>query len=545
MSILDSIKPYARFATGLRRYLRHKLTLEEARAVVQRRLAEREANFLRLVEKGIFGHPRSPYLPLLKLAQVELGDIRNMVRDKGLEGTLHALHDAGVHITFEEFKGRQPIVRQGQTIPVSARDFDNPHLRHYYQAQSGATTGAGTRVTKDLDHVGDQVPLIMLGFDAHGILHAPWAVWFEILPGQAGIANMLFGARMGNVPRKWFSSHTGRDSGSSTRRIAATQLIVVLARLFGSPIPWPERVTLDQAPAVARWAAEMVKAHGACMLNTSVSRNLRVCLAALEEGLDLTGLTCWGASEPPTLGKVRDITGAGARWVPDYAFVEAGFVGVGCARPADSNDIHFAKDALALIQRPRQVADTGITVDAFCFTALLPSAPKILLNVESDDYGVIEQRTCGCPLESCGFTEHLRHIYSFGKLTGEGVTLVAGDMIRILEQVLPARFGGSPLDYQLLEEEDEQGFTRLNLLIHPRIEISDEAEVIDTVLDALRQGDGAAHMAQALWSQAKALRIQRKEPIWTAQGKLMPLHLGKRSDRSRGGSSGSPSAPRP
>jgi hypothetical protein len=148
-----------------------------------------------------------------------------------------------------------------------------------------------------------------------------------------------------------------------------------------------------------------------------------------------------------------------------------------------------------------------IIVPAFCFTSLLPTAPRLMLNVESDDYGVIENRSCRCPLESYGFTEHLRQIYSFRKLTGEGVTLVGGEMIRIMEEVLPARFGGSPLDYQLLEEEDERGFTRLSLLVSPKVDIPDEAAVIQVVLEALGRASPAADMARAFWSQARTLRV--------------------------------------
>src|SRR5207248_5736504 len=140
--------------------------------------------------------------------------------------------------------------------------------------------------------------------------------------------------------------------------------------------------------------------------------------------------------------------------------------------------VHFFKDGLALIQHSRPVPGAELTVDAFHFTTLLSTSPKLLLNVESDDYGLMETRSCGCPLESYGYTEHLRQIRSFRKLTGEGVTLVGSEMVHILEEVLPSRFGGSPLDYQLVEEEDEQGFTRLGLVVSPRIEIADEAAVI-------------------------------------------------------------------
>jgi hypothetical protein len=155
-----------------------------------------------------------------------------------------------------------------------------------------------------------------------------------------------------------------------------------------------------------------------------------------------------------------------------------------------------------------------------------------MLNVEIDDYGIIEQRSCGCPLEALGFTEHIREIRSFRKLTGEGVTLVGSEMVRVLEEVLPARFGGSALDYQLLEEEDEQGFTRISLLVDPRVDIADETAVIDVVYESLGRSSVGANDARTIWSQAGTLRVKRMKPIWTARGKLMPLHLA-RGDKRR------------
>ena len=214
-------------------------------------------------------------------------------------------------------------------------------------------------------------------------------------------------------------------------------------------------------------------------------------------------------------------------------------VGIGCGNPIDGNDQHFAKDVLALVQHPRVVPGFDVTVPAFYLTSLLPTAPKLLLNVETDDYGDIEMRRCGCPLEACGYTEHLRNIHSFSKLTGEGVTLVGREMVRILEEVLPARFGGTPIDYQLMEEEDERGLTRLSLLISPRVTIADEAAVIALVLESMRRSSAAADIAQAIWRQAGALRVQRREPIWTARGKLLPLHLAQRLGRAPHGADGS------
>ena len=62
-----------------------------------------------------------------------------------MEGTLRTLRTAGVYFTFEEFKGREPVVRGGKTLPVRPRDFDNTYLRSAYYGETGGSTGAGTR----------------------------------------------------------------------------------------------------------------------------------------------------------------------------------------------------------------------------------------------------------------------------------------------------------------------------------------------------------------------------------------------------------------
>ncbi|MCX6545214.1 MAG: hypothetical protein NTV05_12500 [Acidobacteria bacterium] len=523
MSVLDDSKMYARFAWGLRGFLRHTLTVEEALATVRRRLAEREQNFLRLVRKGIFGYARSPYRQLLEAASCQMGDIERLVRSDGLEGTLRALRDAGVFVTFEEFKGRTPIVRNGRVINAGAHDFRNPYLSAAYAAETSGSTGAGARVDIDLDNLAAQASQVLLAQHAHGVAHVPMAIWRAPLPDGSGIANILRAARFGNVPEKWFSPIGDQDLRPPLRFRIATKGIVALARLYGRPIPSPERVTMNQAVVVARWAIATRQACGACVVRAHVSMALRVCLAARAEGLDLSGVTFVSGGEPPTPAKVNAITSTGAGWLPVYISSDVGCIGAGCARPVDGNDLHLFKDGVAVIVSERHVPGWDAPLGAFCFTSLLPAAPMLLLNVESDDVGVIETRNCGCPLEAYGLTDHLREVRSFSKLTGEGVTLVGSDMVRILEEVLPARFGGSPLDYQLLEEEDDVGHTRLYLVISPTIQIDDEAVVVDTVLASLRQDSVATADAAAIWSQAGTLRVRRAVPAWTARGKFMPL----------------------
>src|SRR5213592_3774379 len=105
---LDYVKMFAAFPFALRRFSRHRLTLPEAQRIVRERMEQREENFLRLVERSVYGYPRSPYLALLKLAGCEFGDLRVLVTQRGLEGALRELRENGVYITFEEFKGRKP-----------------------------------------------------------------------------------------------------------------------------------------------------------------------------------------------------------------------------------------------------------------------------------------------------------------------------------------------------------------------------------------------------------------------------------------------------
>jgi hypothetical protein len=522
MTFSASLPEPLRYARQLRSFFDSTISLAEARAAIEHRLAAREANFLHVLERGIYNHPSSPYLALLKLARCDLGDISAMLRRRGLQATLTQLRREGVYVSFEEFKGRTPIVRGGKVISVKATAFDNPQLRQGYRAESGGTTGAATQLWVDLHHLADCAQQLMVTEEAHGLRKTPTAIWYGVLPDSTGLQSVLIGSRFGHIAERWFSP----NPIIGLRRRIANGFVVAMGRSAGKRLPWPESLALDNASTVARWAVEAVATHGACLVRTHVSKALRVCVAAQENGWDLTGTTFFGGGEPPTDAKVDCITHTGARLIPVYWMTEAGCIGQGCAHPVD--DLHFFKDGMALIQHPRNVAGFGVEVDAFHLTTLLSSAPRLFLNVETDDYGIVEQRSCGCALESYGLTDHLREIRSFSKLTAEGVTLVGSGMVRILEEVLPGRFGGNPLDYQIVEEEDERGFTRLTLLVSPRVALVSESAAVEVVLEAL--ASIATDADRAIWRQARTLRVRRQEPIWTARGKLMPLHIMKKPD---------------
>jgi hypothetical protein len=530
----DYLRMFGSFPFALRRFLQTApLTLEAARRIVRQRLAQREANFLKLAERSMYGWPRSPYLALLKHAGCELGDLQAMTRDHGLEGTLRKLREAGVYVTFEEFKGRQPVERPGLTLPVTAEDFDNPFAERQFNLRTGGSTGKASVVGLDLNHIAAGAPAEMLSMAAHDLLDAPVIDWLQGLPGPSP-RSILRRAYFGQVAERWLCPTGWHDSRYWFKYDLAMFYMLACMRLRGVKVAWPEymRAGHDQALEVARLVYDKVQAHGRCLLNAGVSRAIRLSLAAQAAGINLTGATVRSGGEAATPAKVEIIRRSGLRFISQYNMMETSTMAFGCARSSYGSDVHLFRDSLALITHPYLVENVGITVPAFNLTTLEAASPKLMLNTQIDDYGVVEERDCGCALGDIGYTTHLRDIRSYSKLTGEGVTLIGNELQRILEETLPARFGGSLLDYQFQEQEDAQGLTRLYLAISPRLNIADEGEVVAVVLESLGKSSPMADAARAIWQRAQSIRVRRAEPVRSSRGKVLPLHMQARPSAS-------------
>jgi len=67
-------------------FLRRSIRPSDAREIVQRRLAHREADFLALVRREVFDLARDPYRALLRHAGCEFGDLERLTRTEGVEG---------------------------------------------------------------------------------------------------------------------------------------------------------------------------------------------------------------------------------------------------------------------------------------------------------------------------------------------------------------------------------------------------------------------------------------------------------------------------
>src|SRR5581483_8028638 len=117
--LLTELQMAWQLATDMRGVMGRRLSVDDARARVHERMDKRNDTFLQIVERSIYANPRSPYYALLKNAQCELSDLRARVNICGIERTLRELREAGVYITFEEFKGRVPLVRGTLELMVS------------------------------------------------------------------------------------------------------------------------------------------------------------------------------------------------------------------------------------------------------------------------------------------------------------------------------------------------------------------------------------------------------------------------------------------
>jgi hypothetical protein len=528
MSLFSQVGMYWRLAWGLREFLKEPVTLEQSREIIRQRLRDREQNLLAIVKRAIYDNEASPYLKLLRLAGCEYGDFEKMVRSDGIESALRKICEAGVYISIEEFKGKKEVSRGGKVFTFRESDFDNPFLVRHFEASSGGSRSAGTRVTMNFERFYYLAAQTAVTFDAYGILGSPVLVWMPILPSVAGIPAVLRSIKIGKTPIRWFSQVEARTVKPSLTKRLATYYFVYAGRLFGVAFPKPEYVNLEQADKVADYMAEVLKKGRGCIMWTPPSSAVRVCQVSRQRQLDLSGATFIVAGEPLTEAKMKEMRAVGANAVNMYAAAEVGNIGFGCAgQAAAADDVHLLKDSQAVIQHRRETPSGGTSVDAFLFTSVLHKAPKILLNVESGDYGVIETRQCGCKLEELGLTDHIYNIRSFEKLTGEGMTFVGTDILRIIEEVLPAKFGGASTDYQMVEEEDEQGHTHLSIIVNPEVGEIEEGELIKTVLSELSKGNDTQRMMTEIWSQAETLRVKRMRPFITAAGKLLPLHIQK------------------
>lgn len=520
--MLERVTAGARFARRLPPFLARRLGRDEARRMVAAQLAQRAQVFLRIVAGAVFARPSSVYARLFAHAGLDHGAVARLVAELGLEGALERLHEAGVFVTLEEVKGRRSVRRGSLEIAVRPGDFDNPLVAASYAVSSGGSRGAGTRVLVDLDLLAYEAAHQSLFAETFALDGCVAAQWRPVPPGIAGINNALRSARIGQPLACWFSQTDPASSGTADALLL--RYLVAVGRLRGGAVPRPVHVPVGDAGTVARWLAGVRASGRAVLLDSTASGLVRICAAATDAGLDISGALLRFGGEPFTAARAAVIGAAGAIALARYSMAEVGMMGVACARARQIDEVHLLSDKLAFVQRERPVAADGRTVGALSVTTLLPATPKLLINAEIDDYGVLDEHHCGCPLEQLGLGRHLHTIRSFEKLTSEGMSFLGTDLLRLIEDVLPARFGGDATRYQIVEEE-RGGLPAVELRVDPSVGALDEHELIVTALEALAAISPAHRMMAESWQRAGTLRVVRAAPLATSAAKILPLYV--------------------
>ncbi len=499
------------------------VTVAEARRRLARQAETRDGDFLELLERGVFANPRSPYLALFRHGGIGLEDVRGLVRTDGLSSALSQLYDAGVRVSLEEVKGRRPIVRPGLELAVGPESFDNPVAHRHLEARSSGSRGSGRKLYMDFGHLryeADQHALLM---EAAGMRDRPNGLWFPTPPAFAGLAGSLICAKNGVPTLRWFSQ-TGRGLRvRSPRMTLFFAAMLVTTRIWGPKVAVPRPATFDDAVRVARWLAEQAASGTPASLGTYPSSAVRACAAAAEHGLDVSGTLFLLSGEAFTPAKAQALAAAGGRSLSYYAMTELGTIGQPCADASVVDDVHLLTNRLGVVQRARKVPGSSTEIGALSYTTLLPSAPKLMLNVDSGDYGVLEERPCSCYLGQAGLTHHVHSIGSYEKLTSEGMTFLGSEVVTLVEEILPRIFGGTMADYQFVDEE-EAGLAKLSVLVDPSVGPIDEQEVVRVVLRALGRREPGRLMAE-VWRAAGTLTVVRRPPLATVGGKTLPLHV--------------------
>jgi hypothetical protein len=401
-------------------------------------------------------------------------------------------------------------------------DLFNPLAEFHLVATSSGTRGQSAVVPLDLRNLRERAASIGVALQARGGAGWTHAIW--VVPGGSAMGLLLQYGVLGMRTARWYSQIDPRDAALHPRYAWSSRVLRWGGLLGGSRMPPPYYAPVDQPLSIVNWMQDTRRGQETPHLLTFPTSAVRLCQFAREAGFDLEGTEFSIGGEPVTAARLETIRRAGAHAAPHYGAAESGPIGEACLAPELPDEVHLFDDLLALIQ-----AGPGASLpsSALLVSTLRATCPLVLLNVSLGDEAAVRSRRCGCPMEQAGWTTHLDSIRSYEKLTAAGMTFVDRNLVRVLEDVLPARFGGSPADYQLLEEEDNAGYSRLKLLVHPALAGIDADAVASAFLTEISAGAGAENVMALVWRNADLLRVVRAKPMVTSTGKILHLHVAR------------------
>jgi len=517
VSTIQMIRRGTRSVRGLRALVRHPVTPADAERLVAGEVAARGPRFLTSLDRLVWPFPASPTRRLLEAAGLEAGDVRALVDEHGLTGALGALSDAGVYFSYEEHQGEIEVRRGSTRFTVGPRDFFNPVTVADYLATTGGSRSAGTPVEVSFAWQRRQGAQRAIQHQMTGLGSRPMAVWLPLFPSAAGFGAVMKNAAGGNTPARWFSQTEGNLAGVARHKRLANRVLPTVTTLARTGFPRPTHVPTADPEPVVRWLRSMVDEHGAAGITGYASSVTAAARWAVEHDVDLTGVVTYPSSEPVTPGKLAAMRAAGMAPNPTYAFMPEGTMAIACDECEDE-EYHLWEHELAVVTRTRP-RDDDTEVEAFCWTSLAIEAPRVMVNVENDDYGILrEDVDCSCPLAPLGLRTRLQDIRGISKVVAAGVSLDGDTFDRLAEVVLPERLGGGPGDYQF-GEEGAEGQTRVVLRVHPRVGPVDEAEARSLVRSVV-MGDEYGVLADSVWGREN-LTVHRSAPSVTKAGKTL------------------------
>lgn len=530
----DSLKFYGTVGLirSLRGFLAERLSVEQAREELKRAIDQRDQKFLELLRTQVYDRQSSPYLKLLKFAGCDFSDLRASVHQHGLEKSLERLAAEGVYLNSEEFKGKKEVVRGRESFRVTPGDF-NRRDGVGFATQSSGTTNSPVAFSYALDWLIKKAWATSVFFSAHDLFSASHAMYDAMLPGGGAINNLLIYAKMGVVTDRWFARRIPVNNWLERNYHSfMNRLIVFMGQRYGPGFPEPEPVDIPDIHKIVHWIAKRRSESRHCCLTTTASNAVRVARVAAESGQSLERLKFNVSGEPLTEAKRDTIERAGATVTSRFSFGGSMNVGHGCGNPLYTGEIHVNLHMMALISHPRPMVDYGNVQPLLC-TTVDPLASRHLLNIDHGDYAELERRSCGCALEEAGLTLHLHRIRSYEKFASEGMNYFAGDLFDLLERTFPSEFGGGPGDYQLVEEEDEKGQTRITLVVHPEVGTIDEHAVVSRLRQSLGRGSRNNRFMSEVWEHAGTFRVRRGVPHASGRGKVLPLHMSRSTPKTR------------
>jgi hypothetical protein len=507
---------------ALRAFYSDRITVKDAEEQIRQALDTREERFLELMRREVYGRPAGPYCKLLAHAGCALGDLQASVRRYGLEGALGKLASEGVYLTSDEFKGKKDVVRGRLSFRTSPEDFHHEFSRAGFIIQSSGTRNRPVRTFVPLHYLAIRTFVYCVFLSAHDLFSYAHAMYDCILPASGGVNNLLMNSRIGLPTERWYARRVpGLNWYDDLYHYLTTYLVVLMGNWVGSGFPKPELIDIDEIDRIVDWVIANDRQGKSCCITAAASNATRIARAAWDRGVSLKGTKFICAGEPYTEAKREIIERSGATGISRYAYGGSTNVGYGCANPIHTDEIHVNQHMLALIAHPNAWGNNGPPIYPLLCSTLDSSSTRLLLNVESGDYASFEKRPCGCALEKAGLTVHLHRIRSFEKFTSEGMSYTFTDLFELLEKTLPKEFGGTSGDYQLVEDEDSNGQTRISIVVHPCLGVISEEKLIVRIRDTLGENRGFCRF----WRDADTFSVKRAVPYASPRGKILPLHI--------------------